>query len=257
MRYLVLSDIHANLEALEATLAAAGAYDSTLVLGDLVGYGADPNAVIECVRGLQPAVVIRGNHDKVAAGLEGVEGFNQIAREAIEWTSDALTAENRAWLAALPQGPVVIDDTVEICHGSPFDEDMYVFDDLDALRSIRATRRPLCLFGHTHIPAIFRLSGEASEPNGVSPGRALIELIGPPRGASHTLAIEDHVHYLVNCGAIGQPRDGDSRAGYGIVDTNARTVVTMRIGYDVTSAQKKIIKAGLPDILAKRLSVGR
>ena len=124
MRYLVLSDIHANLEALEATLAAAGAYDSTLVLGDLVGYGADPNAVIECVRGLQPAVVIRGNHDKVAAGLEGVEGFNQIAREAIEWTSDALTAENRAWLAALPQGPIVIDDTVEICHGSPFDEDM-------------------------------------------------------------------------------------------------------------------------------------
>jgi diadenosine tetraphosphatase ApaH/serine/threonine PP2A family protein phosphatase len=257
VRYLVLSDIHANLEALEATLAAAGAYDSALVLGDLVGYGADPNAVIECVRGLQPAVVIRGNHDKVAAGLEGVEGFNQIAREAIEWTSEALTAENRAWLAALPQGPVVIDDTVEICHGSPFDEDMYVFDDLDALRSIRATRRPLCLFGHTHIPAIFRLSGEASEPNGVSPGRALIELIGPPRGASHTLAIEDRVHYLVNCGAIGQPRDGDSRAGYGIVDTNARTVVTMRIGYDVTTAQMKIIKAGLPDILAKRLSVGR
>ncbi|HEX2460028.1 MAG TPA: metallophosphoesterase [Vicinamibacterales bacterium] len=257
MRYLVLSDIHANLEALEATLAAADAYDATLVLGDLVGYGADPNAVIECVRGLQPAVVIRGNHDKVAARLEGVEGFNQIAREAIEWTSDALTAENRAWLAALPQGPVVIDDTVEICHGSPFDEDMYVFDDLDALRSIRATRRPLCLFGHTHIPAIFRLSGEASEPNGVSPGRALIELIGPPRGASHTLTLEDHVHYLVNCGAIGQPRDGDSRAGYGIVDTNARTVVTMRIGYDVTTAQMKIIKAGLPDILAKRLSVGR
>jgi diadenosine tetraphosphatase ApaH/serine/threonine PP2A family protein phosphatase len=257
VRYLVLSDIHANLEALEATLAAADAYDATLVLGDLVGYGADPNAVIECVRGLQPTVVIRGNHDKVAARLEGVEGFNQIAREAIEWTSDALTAENRAWLAALPQGPVVIDDTVEICHGSPFDEDMYVFDDLDALRSIRATRRPLCLFGHTHIPAIFRLSGEASEPNGVSPGRALIELIGPPRGPSHTLTIDDHVHYLVNCGAIGQPRDGDSRAGYGIVDTNARTVVTMRIGYDVTTAQMKIVKAGLPDILAKRLSVGR
>jgi diadenosine tetraphosphatase ApaH/serine/threonine PP2A family protein phosphatase len=257
VRYLVLSDIHANLEALEATLAAARPYDSTLVLGDLVGYGADPNAVIECVRRIQPAVIIRGNHDKVAAGLEGAEGFNQIAREAIEWTSAALTAENSAWLAALPQGPVVIDDTVEICHGSPFDEDMYVFDDLDALRAIRATRRPLCLFGHTHIPAIFRLSGEASEPNGVSPGRALIELIGPPRGSSHTVDIEDHVHYLVNCGAVGQPRDGDPRAGYGIVDTDARTVVTMRIGYDVTSAQMKIIKAGLPDILAKRLSVGR
>jgi diadenosine tetraphosphatase ApaH/serine/threonine PP2A family protein phosphatase len=257
VRYLVLSDIHANLEALEATLAAAGPYDSTLVLGDLVGYGADPNAVIECVRRLEPAVVIRGNHDKVAAGLEGVDGFNQIAREAIEWTSAALTAENSAWLAALPQGPVVIDDIVEICHGSPFDEDMYVFDDLDALRAIRATRRPLCLFGHTHIPAIFRLSGEASEANGVSPGRALIELIGPPRGASHTLDIEERVHYLVNCGAIGQPRDGDPRAGFGIVDTDARSVVTQRVEYDVTRAQLKIVKAGLPDILAKRLSVGR
>jgi predicted phosphodiesterase len=190
VRYLVLSDIHANLEALEATLAAAGACDLTLVLGDLVGYGADPNAVIERVRRLEPVVVIRGNHDKVAAGLEGVEGFNQIAREAIEWTAAALTPENGAWLAALQQGPVVIDETVEICHGSPFDEDMYVFDDLDALRAIRATRCPLCLFGHTHIPAVFRLSGEASEPNGVSPGRGLIELIGPPRGVSYTVNIE-------------------------------------------------------------------
>ena len=100
MRYLVLSDIHANLEALEATLATAGACDLTLVLGDLVGYGADPNAVIERVRRLEPVVVIRGNHDKVAAGLEGVEGFNQIAREAIEWTATALTPENSAWLPA-------------------------------------------------------------------------------------------------------------------------------------------------------------
>jgi diadenosine tetraphosphatase ApaH/serine/threonine PP2A family protein phosphatase len=257
MRYLVLSDIHANLEALEATLAAAGAYDSTLVLGDLVGYGADPNAVIECVRRLQPAVVIRGNHDKVAAGLEGVEGFNQIAREAVEWTAAALTQENRAWLAALPQGPVVIDETVEICHGSPFDEDMYVFDDLDALRAIRATRRPLCLFGHTHIPAVFRLSREVSQANDVSPGNATIDLIGPAKGTSFTIDMKENVHYLVNCGAVGQPRDGDPRAGYGIVDTDARTVVTMRIAYDVTNAQRKIIQAGLPDILAKRLSVGR
>ena len=122
-----------------------------------------------------------------------MDGFNQIAREAIEWTAAALTPENRAWLAALPQGPVVIDETVEICHGSPFDEDMYVFDDLDALRAIRAPRRPLCLFGHTHVPAVFRLSGEASEPNGVSAGRALIELIGPPRGVSYTVDIEEQV----------------------------------------------------------------
>ena len=114
MKYLVLSDIHANLEALEATLAAAAGYDRALVLGDLVGYGADPNAVIDRIRGLQIGAIIRGNHDKVAAGLEGVEGFNQIAREAIEWTIANLTPENSAWLAALPKGPVLVDDIVDV-----------------------------------------------------------------------------------------------------------------------------------------------
>jgi diadenosine tetraphosphatase ApaH/serine/threonine PP2A family protein phosphatase len=257
VKYLVLSDIHANLEALEATLAAAGPCDATLVLGDLVGYGADPNAVIDCVRALETTIVIRGNHDKVAAGLESVEGFNQIAREAVEWTSAALTPENRVWLTALPAGPLVVDEVIEICHGAPFDEDMYVFDDLDALRAIRATRRPLCLFGHTHIPAVFRLSGLSSGSDVASPGNTVIELIGPPKGSPFNVDIEQDVHYLVNCGAVGQPRDGDPRAAYGIVDTSARVLTTMRTDYDITTAQMKIIKAGLPDILAKRLSVGR
>ena len=256
MKYLVLSDIHANLEALEATLAAATGYDGTLVLGDLVGYGADPNAVVDRVRGLQVAAMIRGNHDKVAAGVEGVEGFNQIAREAVEWTTTVLTAENSAWLAALPKGPVVIDETIEICHGTPFDEDMYVFDDLDALRAIRSARRPVCLFGHTHVPAVFRLSGE-TQAIGAPPGNAVIELIGPPRGYRFSFDVEQDARYLVNCGAVGQPRDGDPRAAYGIVDTDARTVTTMRIDYDIATAQTKIIRAGLPDILARRLAVGR
>jgi len=256
VKYLVLSDIHANLEALEATLAAATGYDGTLVLGDLVGYGADPNAVVDRVRGLQVAAMIRGNHDKVAAGVEGVEGFNQIAREAVEWTTTVLTAENSAWLAALPKGPVVIDETIEICHGTPFDEDMYVFDDLDALRAIRSARRPVCLFGHTHVPAVFRLSGE-TQAIGAPSGNAVIELIGPPRGSRFSFDVEQDARYLVNCGAVGQPRDGDPRAAYGIVDTDARTVTTMRIDYDIATAQTKIIRAGLPDILARRLAVGR
>ena len=153
----MISDIHANLEALEATLAAAGAYDRALVLGDLVGYGADPNAVIDRVRAMPDAVVIRGNHDKVGAGLEDVEGFNHLARFAIAWTAATLTRDNRDWLATLAQGPAIVDEAVEICHGTPFDEDVYVFDDLDALRAIRAARRPLCLFGHTHVPAIYKL----------------------------------------------------------------------------------------------------
>ena len=141
MRYLILSDIHANLEAFESVLAAARpmGYDRVLVLGDLVGYGADPNAVIERVRDLEPHALIRGNHDKVGSGLESPEGFNAIAKSAIRWTYEALTPDNRDWLAALPAGPVVVDDLIEICHGTPFDEDAYVFDDLDALRSLHTS----------------------------------------------------------------------------------------------------------------------
>ena len=153
MRYLVLSDIHANLEALEAVLDAARAlpHDRVLVLGDLVGYGADPNAVVDRVRGLSPHAVIRGNHDKVGAGLESPEAFNTVARAAIRWTYEALSDDNRDWLAELPAGPVAIDELVEICHGTPFDEDVYVFDDTDVLRSMEASSRRVCLFGHTHV----------------------------------------------------------------------------------------------------------
>ena len=124
MKYLVISDVHANLEALEATLAKAGPHDAVLVLGDLVGYGADPNAVIDRVRQLPGATIIRGKHEKVGAGIENVEAFNHLAKHAITWTASTLTPNNRAWLAALPAGPVNIDSWVEICHGAPFDEDV-------------------------------------------------------------------------------------------------------------------------------------
>lgn len=244
MRYLVISDIHANLEALEAVLAVKIQYDHVLVLGDLVGYGADPNAVIELVRALPSATLIRGNHDKVGSGLENVEGFNHLARQAIEWTAAALTPANREWLAALPQGPVIIDSLIEICHGTPFDEDVYVFDDLDALRALRAARRPVCLYGHTHVPAAFRLEDE-------------LQTVGPLRGIQVKLTLDEDVRYLVNCGAVGQPRDGDPQAAYGIADTDARTLDIRRVAYDLATAQAKIIASGLPEVLAQRLAVGR
>src|SRR4029453_9804664 len=160
VRYLVISDIHANLEALEAVLASipADRYDRVLVLGDLVGYGADPNAVIDRVRGLNPLSVIRGNHDKAACGLDDGSSFNQVARFAAGWTGDALTADNRQYLRDLPAGPVVIDERIEICHGAPFDEDHYIFDADDAVRALDAASHPLCLFGHTHLPVVFRRS---------------------------------------------------------------------------------------------------
>jgi diadenosine tetraphosphatase ApaH/serine/threonine PP2A family protein phosphatase len=245
MRYLVLSDIHANLEALEAVLDTAGdGWDTVLVLGDLVGYGADPNAVVDRVRAMQNATVIRGNHDKVGAGLESVAGFNHLARQAIVWTTKTLTPDNRAWVAALQPGPVVVDDTVEICHGSPFDEDLYIFDDLDARRSFGVMRRPLCVFGHTHVPASFTFDSD-------------LRHMPQPRGPEFRITLYSGSRYLVNCGAVGQPRDGDPRAAFGVIDTDEQSITVRRIPYDVGTTQAKIVKAGLPDVLAQRLAIGR
>ena len=248
MRYLVLTDIHANLEALDTCLADARArgFDRTLVLGDLVGYGPDPNEVIERVKALEPAAMIRGNHDKVACGLEQPEGFNAVARRAALWTFDVLTAENRTWLAALPRGPVVVDDVIEICHGSPGDEDAYLFDELDAVRALRTSERQLCLFGHTHYPVTFALTE----------GRVDTLGIGGSSTGSPLMLLEGS-KYLVNPGAVGQPRDGDPRAAYAVADTRSKRVDLYRLDYPIDVTQAKVLKAGLPDVLAQRLAVGR
>lgn len=246
MRYLVLSDIHANLEALDAVLEAARTipYDKVLVLGDLVGYGADPNAVVDRVRGLEPHAVIRGNHDKVGAGLEPSDAFNSVARAAIRWTYEALSDDNRDWLADLPTGPVAIDELVEICHGTPFDEDVYVFDDTDVLRSMEASSRRVCLFGHTHVQVGYRLSQHSLTLETADPRRPLPIQIGDG-------------HYLINCGSVGQPRDGDSRCGFGIYDAGAQVVEIHRLAYPIEKTQAKIREAGLPEALAQRLAIGR
>jgi predicted phosphodiesterase len=245
-RYLVLSDIHANLEALDACLedASARGYDETLVLGDLVGYGADPNAVIDRVRRLEPTAIVRGNHDKVACGLDQAEGFNVVARNAAMWTLEALIPEYRAWLAGLSQGPHVVDDLIEICHGSPFDEDAYIFDEVDAVRALKVSTRPLCLFGHTHYPVTFELSA------------GNFDTVAATASETH-LYLKLDTKYLLNPGAVGQPRDGDPRAAYAIVDRAKRSVELVRVKYAVEEAQAKVIRAGLPEVLAQRLAVGR
>ena len=247
MRYLVISDIHANLEAFETVMAAAKplGYEKVLLLGDLVGYGADPNAVCERVRDLKPDALIRGNHDKVGSGVESPEGFNAVARNAIRWTYEKLNQENRAWLAALPAGPLVVDEMIEICHGTPFDEDAYVFDDLDALRAMHAARRPLCLFGHTHVQVGHYLS------------RDQFGLATPDDHRPLAIPLDDANRYLVNPGSVGQPRDGDPRAGFGIVDTTAKEMTIYRVEYPISKAQARIIEEGLPDVLAQRLALGR
>ena len=247
MRYLVISDIHANLEAYETVMAAASSlnYERVLVLGDLVGYGADPNAVCERVRALNPHAIIRGNHDKVGSGVESPEGFNAVARNAIRWTFEHLTEENREWLANLPAGPFSVDDLVEICHGTPFDEDAYVFDDLDALRALHTARRPLCLFGHTHVQVGHYLSKEQ------------FGLATPEDQRPLTISLNEANRYLINPGSVGQPRDGDSRAGFGTVDTDKREVTIYRVEYPIAKAQARILDEGLPEVLAQRLALGR
>lgn len=247
MRYLILSDIHANLDALDAVLADAppGTWDRVIVLGDLVGYGADPNAVVDRVRALNPLAVIRGNHDKACCGIEDASNFNHIARIAANWTEDHLTATNREYLRDLPAGPVVIDERVEICHGSPFDEDHYIFDAEDARRALEAGDRQLCLFGHTHLPVVFRRAGE------------IYDGFLPEGDADTRLALEDGVRYVVNPGSVGQPRDGDPRAAFAIYDTEGPTLTLRRVPYAVDAAQRRILGAGLPASLANRLAVGR
>src|SRR5580765_8413467 len=242
MRYLVLTDIHANLEALEACLAHAATRgcEATLVLGDLVGYGADPNAVVERVQALKPLALVRGNHDKVACGIDQADGFNAVARHAARWTLEQLTPDYREWLAALPEGPHEVDDVLEICHGSPFDEDAYIFDELDAVRALKTASRPVCLFGHTHYPVSFELSQDS------------FETIGPPFAAETALDLKTTSRYLINPGSVGQPRDGDPRAAYAIVDTTKRKIELFRLAYALEEAQAKVIKAGLPEVLAQR-----
>ena len=249
MRYLIVSDIHANLEAFETVLDhASGQWDRVLVLGDLVGYGAEPNAVVDRVKALNPEAVIRGNHDKAACGIDDGSQFNHVARMAAVWTGAQLTPENNEYLRLLPMGPVEIDALTEICHGAPFDEDHYIFDGNDAMMALHAAERPLCLFGHTHLPAVFRLvDGDASSFEGEAPDPDRETVVPLQRGSQ----------YLINVGSIGQPRDGDPRAGYGVLDDEAREVRLFRVPYPVEAAQRKIIAAGLPASLANRLALGR
>jgi diadenosine tetraphosphatase ApaH/serine/threonine PP2A family protein phosphatase len=197
------------------------------------------------VRALGHAGLVRGNHDKVCCGLESPDGFNAVARAAALWTQAALTPGNRDWVAALPRGPLAIDDTLEICHGSPSDEDEYIFGSAEARHALFRSSRPVCLFGHTHYPAVFYGAHGQLEGSRIgNPGEMIVPLLPGMR-------------YLINPGSVGQPRDGDARAAYGIVDTTVTTVELWRVEYAVELAQQKIRDAGLPAALADRLGVGR
>ena len=249
MRALILSDIHSNIEALDAVLDAVpqDAYDQLLVLGDLVGYGASPNEVIDRIYDLEPDVLIRGNHDKVASGVEPPHQFNQVAAEAATWTLSTLTDANRERVATLPAGPASVDETVEVCHGTPFDENVYIFDEDDARKALASASRRVCFFGHTHLPVAF------------SPADNRVDVVIPELGATEptVITLDERRRYLINPGSVGQPRDGDPRAAYAIYDGSEARVELRRMAYRVDIAQEKISAAQLPVSLARRLGVGR
>lgn len=251
MRILLLSDIHANLEALDACLASAPSFDVIVNLGDIVGYGASPNEVTERSRELGKTFV-RGNHDKAATGLMNLEDFNPMAAAAAVWTQNELTDENLQWLRALPHGPVALPDfaNVQFVHGSPNDEDEYVVTLGDALAPLIALNVPLTFFGHTHLQGGFFANGSSAD--GFRPE---YRTVGQPESVA--LQLKPSSRYLINPGSVGQPRDGDWRAAFALYDTEGEIVHFHRSPYNLKSAQDRIFAAKLPPRLATRLAAGR
>ncbi len=241
MRIAVVSDIHANIEALEAVLghaAAAGGIDGVWCTGDIVGYGADPRAVIARLRSVG-AVCIAGNHDLAACGHIDTEQFNPIAAEAVHWTAAALDAPSRAYLRDLPLTTIAGD--VTLVHGTlryPEWEYLLEPEQAEAHFALQTTR--YSIVGHTHVAM------HCAEA-------AVATLVDANDGDSLVLG---ETRVILNPGSVGQPRDGDPRAGYILYDDSAATVTWHRIAYDIAAAQRKIIAAGLPEMLANRLSLG-
>ena len=256
MRYLVLSDIHANLEALEKCLGVAkGKYDRVLCLGDLVGYGPDPNAAMERTRELANTV-IRGNHDKACAGITDAEDFNALARASTFWTRNEITPNNSAFLRSLRAGPVLLDG-FEIVHGSPADEDEYIVGADQALPALQTLTLQTVFFGHTHHQGGFMLTRHGHFQS--IRDSTLRQRPGSSENDQRrvVLPLEDGSRYLINPGSVGQPRDGDWRAAFAIFDEGKREVEYYRTPYDLSKTQEKMLKAGLPEPLILRLAIGR
>jgi diadenosine tetraphosphatase ApaH/serine/threonine PP2A family protein phosphatase len=239
MRIAVVSDVHANLPALDAVLAAAGPIDAVWHLGDVVGYGPDPDGVVERLRAIG-AVGVKGNHDAAAVGGPEIEWFNPDARRAMEWTRTTISRGSAAWLDALPQA--VREGDCTLVHGSPREPIWeYVTSVPVARANLEVMQTRLGLHGHTHLPVAF------IEEDG------RVEVVSPGDGSELELRGR---RALVNPGSVGQPRDGDPRSSFLVLDTAADTVRWHRVGYDVAAVQGAMRSAGLPASLVTRLSLG-
>lgn len=242
MRYAVISDIHSNLEALEAFLKKADELrvEKTVCLGDIVGYNASPNECVELVRERKILSVL-GNHDSRVAGLEEPTDFNFQAAKAVYWTREVIKPENAEFLKTLPR-TLPINKKFLAVHGWINDTDRYIFGERDALSNFELmdeSKTTLCFYGHTHVAVAYSLGAEGVELK-----------------TGETLTVERGRSYLVNPGAIGQPRDRDPRASFLIYDDKKSEITFHKVDYDINSTISKIMEAGLPERLAERLKLG-
>jgi diadenosine tetraphosphatase ApaH/serine/threonine PP2A family protein phosphatase len=240
VRVAVLSDIHANLVALEAVLSAVGSIDAVWHLGDVVGYGPEPDGVVERLRTVG-AEGVAGNHDLAAVGGKEIDSFNPEAKAAMAWTRGRIGDATRTWLAALTTTRQV--SGMSLVHGSPRDPVWeYITSVPIARANLAVLETPIGLHGHTHVPMAWADRDGRVEPIAPGPGSSF-RLDGGPA--------------LLNPGSVGQPRDGDSRAAYAIADLPNKLITLYRVAYPIETAQKKILEAGLPPMLAYRLGMGR
>jgi predicted phosphodiesterase len=243
---LILSDIHSNLHALRAVLryAKRRAIERFVLLGDLVGYGANPNETLAQIRQLEPLLAVRGNHDR-ACVTPGIDlSFSLPARTAVSWTKTQLTEENAWFLESLPEGPLTVGRDYQISHGSPMDEDAYLLHPREALQAFDGFDLDLCFFGHTHLPGGWELDEQAQR---LSP----LEL-----EAGIAIHLREGCRYLVNPGSVGQPRDRDPRLSFMTYEPASRKLKLHRLDYDHVGAARAIRAAGLHPNLAERLQHG-
>ena len=240
MRYAILADIHANLEALEVVLEDVKQQKCThsVCLGDVVGYGANPKECLDIIRGMNIPVV-KGNHDEYIGLDDDPEGFNDAAAEAVTWTRKQLTEEDRQWLRDLKYFRLAANFSIVHATLDAPQRWGYVFDKLEAAASFTYQNTPVCFFGHTHVPVAFVRDTTV-------------------RGGTYSkFRVEPGKKYFVNVGSIGQPRDGNPRAAYVVYDLTQQTIELRRLDYDIKKAQQKILAAGLPERLALRLAMGK
>jgi diadenosine tetraphosphatase ApaH/serine/threonine PP2A family protein phosphatase len=242
MRILVVSDIHANYSALEAVLKDAGEFDEAWCLGDLVGYGPDPNMVVEQIRALPHLTCVLGNHDVAIVGRMEFAAFNGDARRSLTWTANVLTADNMEFLRSLPHTTCVRGD-VTLAHGSPRDPVWeYVLNTLSARLNFEHFATSYCFVGHSHIQSMFQLD-EKSDRVSMALARIGQPLHLTPRA-------------IINPGSVGQPRDRDPRAAFAFYDSEAGTWEARRVEYDIHAVQERVRQAGLPEKHAVRLAEG-